>query len=65
VFALQQALDRDEFPHRQLAACDGRIAPQLQTFVDRSQGELFPPSRASGGATATGQPVIRARRSIA
>jgi transposase len=43
--ALQQALERSEFPHRQLAACDDRIAAQLQTFADRSQGEPLPPKR--------------------
>jgi transposase len=43
LFALQQALERYEFHHRQIAACDGRIEIQLQRFADRSQGEPFPP----------------------
>lgn len=42
---MQQALERYEFPHRQIAACDGRIETQLQTFADRSQGEPLPPKR--------------------
>jgi len=42
---LQQALERYEFQHRQIAACDGRIALQLQTFADRSQGEPLPPTQ--------------------
>lgn len=45
LFALPQALERYEFQHRQLAACDGRIATQLQTFADRSQGEPLSPKR--------------------
>ena len=45
LFALQQALERYEFQHRQLAACDGRVAAHLQTFADRSQGEPLPPKR--------------------
>jgi transposase len=45
LFALQQALERYEFQHRQIAACDGRIERQLQTFADRSQGEPLPPKR--------------------
>ena len=40
---MQQALERYECPHRQSAACDGRIETQLQTFADRSQGEPLPP----------------------
>ena len=43
VLALQQALERYEFQHRQRAACAGRLAAQLQTCVDRSQGEPLPP----------------------
>jgi transposase len=43
LFALQQALERYEFHHRQIAACDGRIESQLLTFADRSQGEPLPP----------------------
>jgi transposase len=43
LFALQQALERYEFHHRQIAACDGRIESQLQMFADRSQGEPLPP----------------------
>ena len=38
LFALQQALERYEFQHGQIVACDTRIAAQLQTFADRSQG---------------------------
>ena len=45
LFALQQALERYEFQQRQMAACDGRIETQLQTFADRSQGEPLPPKR--------------------
>jgi transposase len=41
---LRQALERYEFQHRQIAACDGRIETQLQTFADRSQGEPLPPT---------------------
>ena len=32
---MQQALERYEFPHRQIAACDGRIETQLQTFAEQ------------------------------
>jgi hypothetical protein len=42
---LQPALERDECPHRQLAAWDDRGAAQLQTYADRSQGEPLPPKR--------------------
>ena len=42
---MQQALERYEFPHRQIAACDDRIETHLQTFADRSQGEPLPPKR--------------------
>jgi transposase len=42
LFALQQALERYEFQHRQIAACDSRIEAQLQTWADRSQGESLP-----------------------
>ena len=39
------ALQRYEFQHQQLAACDVRIAAHLETFVDRSHGEPLPPKR--------------------
>jgi hypothetical protein len=43
LFALPQALARYECQHRQLAACAGHIAAQLQPFVDRRQGEPLLP----------------------
>jgi len=44
-FALQPASERYEFHHRQIAACDVRIAAHLATFIDRSHGEPLPPRR--------------------
>jgi transposase len=43
LFALQQAVAAYEFCHQQIAACDAKIATQLQTFEDRSKGESLPP----------------------
>lgn len=45
LFALQQALERYEFYHQQIAACDARIAAHLERFADRSDGEPLPPRR--------------------
>jgi hypothetical protein len=38
LFALQQAVAAYEFCHQQIQECDVKIAAQLQTFEDRSQG---------------------------
>ena len=65
LFALQQALERYAFHHRQLAACDARIAAHLERFADRSGGEPLPPGAASGGATATDRRSIRGSPCIA
>ena len=62
LFALQQALERYEFQHRQIAACDGRIATQLQTFADRSQGEPLPPRRGQRRRHRNRPPSIRGGR---
>ena len=43
--ALPQALERYEVPPRQMAACAGRLATQLQTCADRRPGEPLPPRR--------------------
>jgi transposase len=45
LFALQQALERYEFQHRHLAACDARIAAHLATFADQSHGAPLPSKR--------------------
>ena len=45
LFVLQQALERYEFQHRQLAACDARIAAHVETFADQSHGAPLPPKR--------------------
>ena len=38
LFELQQAYELYQFHHRQIAACDERIAAELATLADRSQG---------------------------
>jgi transposase len=43
LFALPQAVELDEFSHRQLAACDRQIEAHLHTVADQSQGQPLPP----------------------
>jgi transposase len=42
LFALQQAVELYDFYHRQVVACDRRIAQQLQQFEDKSAGQALP-----------------------
>ena len=43
LFELQQALELYSFYQRQLQACDLALAKHLDTFSDRSGGEILPP----------------------
>jgi len=43
LFALQQAVELQEFYRGQLRACDAQLQAQLATFADRSQGQPRPP----------------------
>jgi transposase len=43
LFALRQALELYGFYQRQLQTCDQALAQHLQSFVDRSGGEILPP----------------------
>ena len=66
LFALAQALEADDFHHRQLAACDRRIEAELGKFPDRSGGAAPPPrpgKRAKGKARRN-QPAFDARRPL-
>jgi len=45
LFALQQAVELVETYQAKIAACDERIRTHLQTFEDRSQGQLPPKGR--------------------
>jgi len=60
LFALQQAVELYEFYHRQIEACDRRIAAHLQTFADQSEGKTLPhrPRKRKRGAT---EPRFEAR----
>ncbi len=43
LFALKQAVELYDFYHKQIAACDRKIAAQLKQFEDRSGGQPVPP----------------------
>ena len=44
LFALHQAVERYEFYHGQIAACDRQIEAHLQTLADRSAGKTLSPA---------------------
>lgn len=53
LFALQQAVEWDEFSHRQITVCEQQIEAHLQTFADQSEGKGLPsrPRRRNRRAT--------------
>jgi hypothetical protein len=48
LFALKQAVELYDFYHKQMAACDRKIAAQLKQFEDKSGGRPLPPKARRG-----------------
>jgi transposase len=63
LFALQQAVELDEFYHRQITECDRQIETHLQTFTDKSGGTVLP-ARPRKRKRRTTEPRFDARAAV-